>query len=134
MLNIGEGTSNYIIVRNVAMRFQYSEKVVFAELFVSRKTGNFLTDEETGEVITKDGEPVPERVYTKWEGRFCGNAFEGAKTLRNGQKINVTQGWVEKEEKTSAKTGKTYTNIYVVINDFELSDAHGAQEDEITED
>lgn len=129
-LNLGEGISKFVIVRNASMRFQFSEKVVFADLYVSRKTGNFKVDGETGEAVLKDGQPVPERVYTKWEGRFCGNALEAAKTLQNGQAINITQGWMEKDENVSKKTGKVYTNVYVMITDFELCDGlQGEDED-----
>lgn len=121
-LNIGEGISKYIIVRNTSMRFQYSEKIVFADLFVSHKTGKVKVDPETGEAILRDGVPVPERRYTKWEGRFCGDALEAAKTLRNGQAINITDGWIDKEEYTIKKTGKVVSNIFVVIADFEYCD------------
>lgn len=119
-LNLGDGISKYVVVRNASMRFQFSERVVFADLFVSRKTGNVKVDSETGEAVLKDGQPVHERVYTKWEGRFCGNALEAAKTLQNGQAINITQGWMEKDENVSKKTNRVYTNVYVMITDFEL--------------
>jgi len=120
--NIGEKNSKYVVVRNVTMRYAFSEKVLFADLRTSRKTGNPITDKETGEISTdKDGNPVPERVYAHWEGRFVGNAFEPAKALKNGQAINVVNGWLDKEESTG-KNGREYVNVFAVITDFTLSD------------
>lgn len=110
--NIGEKNSKFVAVSNVTMRFAFSEKVLFADLRTSHKTGNPKINKETGEIITDaQGNPVPERIYTHWEGRFVGNAFEPAKALKNGQK---------------------YTNVFAVITDFELSDATEDDEDEET--
>ena len=121
-LNVGQQDSKYVVVSNVTMRYAYSEKVLFAELRTSRKTGRYKTDKGTGEVIIgADGNPIPERAYQKWEGRFVGNAFEAAKGLGNGQAINIVNGWMDREEKT-AGSGKTYSNVFVVITDFEVSD------------
>lgn len=121
--NIGEKNSRFVTVSNVTMRFAFSEKVLFADLRTSRKTGNPKVDKETGEVITNEkGEPVPERTYTHWEGRFVGNAFEPAKALRNGQPINILNGWLDKEE-SKGKNGQKYVNVFAVITDFELSDS-----------
>ena len=120
--NIGENQSKYVAVSNVTMRFAFSEKVLFADLRTSRKTGKPKVDKETGEVITtKDGTPLAERVYSYWEGRFIGNALEPAKALQNGQSINIVNGWIEKEN-TTGKDGKKYTNTIVVITEFVLSD------------
>ena len=117
--NIGENKNKYVTVSNVTMRFVSSEKVLFADLRTSRKTGRFKIDKQTGEAITtKDGTPVAERIYSHWEGRFVGNALEPAKELQNGQSINIVNGWIEKEN----TTGKKYTNTIVVITDFVLSD------------
>jgi len=120
--NIGENKNKYVTVSNVTMRFVSSEKVLFADLRTSRKTGRFKIDKQTGEAITtKDGTPVAERIYSHWEGRFVGNALEPAKELQNGQSINIVNGWIEKEN-TTGKDGKKYTNTIVVITDFVLSD------------
>lgn len=113
--NIGEKNSKFVAVSNVTMRFAFSEKVLFADLRTSHKTGN----------------PVPERIYTHWEGRFVGNAFEPAKALKNGQAINILNGWIDKEDSTG-KNGQKYTNVFAVITDFELSDATEDDEDEET--
>lgn len=121
--NIGEKGSKYVVVSNVTMRFSFSEKVLFADLRTSQKTGNSKVDKDTGEVMTDgNGNPIPERSYTHWEGRFVGNAFEPAKGLKNGQAINILNGWIDKNESGGDK-GKKYTNVFAVITDFELSDA-----------
>lgn len=67
--NIGEKNSKFVAVSNVTMRFAFSEKVLFADLRTSHKTGNPKINKETGEIITDaQGNPVPERIYTHWEG------------------------------------------------------------------
>lgn len=130
--NIGEKNSKFVAVSNVTMRFAFSEKVLFADLRTSRKTGNPKINKETGEIITDaQGNPVPERIYTHWEGRFVGNAFEPAKALKNGQAINILNGWIDKEDSTG-KNGQKYTNVFAVITDFELSDSTEDDEDEET--
>jgi len=120
--NIGENNSKYVVVNNVTMRFAFSEKVLFADLCTSRKTGKAKADKETGEIILKDGKPVPERTYSHWEGRFVGNAFEPAKALKNGQAINIINGWIDKEESTGTN-GRKYINVFAVITDFTLSNS-----------
>ncbi|MBD5402958.1 hypothetical protein HDR58_09220 [bacterium] len=120
--NIGENSSKYVVVSNITMRYAFSEKVLFADLRTSHKTGNHKIDRETGNPIFDDiGNPVPERTYSHWEGRFVGNAFEAAKGLKNGQAINIVNGWLDKE--TNISNGKKYTNVFAVITDFVLSDA-----------
>lgn len=121
--NIGENSSKYVVVSNITMRYAFSEKVLFADLRTSHKTGNNKIDKETGNPIFDDtGNPVPERTYSHWEGRFVGNAFEAAKGLKNGQAINIVNGWLDKETNVS-NAGKKYTNVFAVITDFVLSDA-----------
>ena len=130
--NIGEKQSKYVVVNNVTMRFSFSEKVLFADLRTSRKTGKPKVNKQTGEIVTNDnGEPVAERTYSHWDGRFVGNALEPAKALQNGQAINIVNGWVDKEYSVG-KDGKKYTNIVVIITDFELSD--GKFNDDILEE
>lgn len=131
-LNIGDKNSRYVFVSNVTMRFAFSEKVLFADLRTSRKTGNMKVNKETGEIINDEhGNPVPERAYSRWEGRFVGNAFEPAKALSNGQYIDIVNGWLEKEESTG-KHGQKYTNVFAVISDFTLSDSiDGGEDDEL---
>lgn len=111
--------SMYIGVKDVTLKPAFSEKVLLATLVVSRKTGNYKTNKTTGEVLRDNaGNPLMERVYTNWEGRFCGNAFEAAKALANGQLINIKAGWIDKTTKKVG--GRNYTNVFVVITDFEL--------------
>lgn len=127
--NVGEGNSRYVAVSNVTMRFAFSERVLFADLRTSRKTGRPKVDKDTGAVVTDEkGNPVPERVYTYWEGRFVGNALEPAKALGNGQAINIVNGWIDKETWTG-ENGKRREKTFVVITDFVLSDA--AEDDEM---
>lgn len=121
--NIGEKNSKYVAVSDVTMRYAFSERVLFADLRTSRKTGNAKVNRETGEVVTdKHGNPVPERVYTHWEGRFVGNAFEPAKALRNGQTIDIVNGWMEKEV-WKDEGGKRREKVFVVVAEFRMSDA-----------
>lgn len=128
-LNVGESNSRYVVVSNVTMKFNVSEKILFADLRTSRKTGNVKIDKETGETVTDAaGNPVYERKYTHWEGRFIGNAFEAAKGLGNGQAINIINGWIDKDEK-EGKDGRRYTNVFVSITDFELPDDVEVAED-----
>ena len=130
--NIGDKNSKFVTVSNVTMRFAFSEKVLFADLCTSRKTGNPKVNKNTGEIITDaQGNPVPERIYTHWEGRFVGNAFEPAKALKNGQAINILNGWIDREDSIS-KNGQKYINVFAVITDFELSDTIECDEDEET--
>lgn len=132
MLNVGNDNSKFVTVWDVTLKPAFSEKILLADLTVSRKTGNYKTDKETGEVLRDEaGEPLPEREYTHWEGRFCGNAFEPAKALANGQAINIKTGWMDKT--TKEVKGRKYTNVYVVITDFELCEdysTHGEDEPE----
>lgn len=102
--NIGEKNSKFVAVSNVTMRFAFSEKVLFADLRTSHKTGNPKINKETGEI---------------------------AKALKNGQAINILNGWIDKEDSTG-KNGQKYTNVFAVITDFELSDATEDDEDEET--
>lgn len=50
--NIGDKNSKFVTVSNVTMRFAFSEKVLFADLCTSRKTGNPKVNKNTGEIIT----------------------------------------------------------------------------------
>lgn len=121
-LNVGNTNSRYVVVNNVTMRFAFSEKVLFADLRTSRKTGNPKVNKKTGEIITDEhGSNISERTYTHWEGRFVGNAFEPAKALKNGQIIDIINGWVDKEESVG-KNGQRFVNVYIIITDFTLSD------------
>lgn len=128
--NIGEKNSKYVAVSDVTMRYAFSERVLFADLRTSRKTGNAKVDKETGEIVTDGrGNPVPERVYTHWEGRFVGNAFEPAKALRNGQTIDIVNGWMEKEV-WRGEDGKRHEKVFVVVAEFRMSGADVDEDDD----
>ena len=131
--NIGEKNSRFVAVSDVTMRFKFSEKVLFADLRTSRKTGRYKTD-ANGEVVTDaKGKPVPERAYSHWEGRFVGNAFEPAKGLAQGQTIDIVNGWIEKEVWYDNDKKRRET-VYVVIADFVLSDAGYDDDDDDDDD
>lgn len=128
-LNVGNESSR-VVVYNAAMKFNVSESIVFADLRTSHRTGGYKVNKRTGVVLLdKHNKPVPERTYTTWEGRFMGDALEAAKGLRDGTVINIINGWVDKSQKVSK--GKTYTNVFVVITDFEVcnTDANEDEED-----
>lgn len=120
-LSIGDDRSRYVVVRNLTVRLNFSLKVVFADLIVSRKTGKPKVNEETGEVLVDDnGIPIPERIYQRFKAKFVGNAAEEAKKLSDGTAIDILNGWLEKEEYT-AQNGKHRSEIFCIISEFELS-------------
>lgn len=115
--------SKYVRVYSPAIKLNFSNKVVLADLVTSRKTGNPKTDKETGEVVInkETGKEVPERAYSRWEGRFVGNAFEAAKGLRSGDTIDIISGWAT-VELSHGKGNKTYFHAVVTIAEFAPSD------------
>ena len=125
--------SRFVKVYDPTIKLNYSDKVLFANLTTSRKTGNVKTDETTGEVVvnSKSGKEVQERAFSRWEGKFVGNAFEPSKTLRDGDMIDIVSGWVTAEPYTG-KDGKTHIGLMVTIAEFEPSIIDG--EDASVED
>lgn len=119
-MSLNVSGNKYIKVYNPNMKLNYSDRVVFADLVSSRKTGNPKVDKDSGEIIVNNetGEEVPERAYSRWEGRFVGNAFEAAKGLRDGVTIDIINGWVTYEPRRAKKNGKTYYNAVVTITEF----------------
>lgn len=128
--------SKYVRVYDPAIRLNYSDKVVFANLVTSRKTGNVKVDKSTGEVVMNPdtGKEVPERAYSRWEGRFVGNAFEPSKGLRDGTAIDIITGWVTYEP-FKGRDNKDHVKAIVTISDFtpsevaEGEDANPAEEE-----
>lgn len=118
-MSLNIGGSRFVYVKNPIMRLDFSDKVVFADLSTSIKTSNSKKDPETGEIIInpETGEPVYERHYSNWKGRFIGNAFEAAKALSNGDVIDIISGWIENTYDKEKQ--KAYTNV--IIADFKLS-------------
>ena len=126
--------SKFIRVFDAEIRLKVSDKMVFANLLSSRRTGRMLVDEETGgPVVNANGEPVHERVNSRWEGVFVGEAFEAAKNLRDGTAINVLSGWITSEP-YKGKDGKNHYSVRVTIADFEPSDIEEGVDDDETED
>ena len=119
-MSLNIGSSRFVYVKNPTMKLDFSENVVFADLTSSRKTLNPKKDAETGkEIINPNtGEPVYERHYSNWKGRFIGNALEAAKALSTGDVIDIVNGWIESDY--DKEKGKTYINV--IITDFKLSE------------
>lgn len=122
--------SKYIRVFDAAIKLNVSDKMVFANLVSSRKTGRVLTDKESGEAVLNDeGNPVQERVNSRWEGVFVGKAFDAVKNLRDGAAINIISGWITSESYRD-KGGIEHRRVRVMIADFEPSDIEeGVDED-----
>jgi len=94
----------YAMVFEPHIELKISEHKVFANLTTSRKDNR--TD-------------PPTYVRSTWYNvAFVGEAFEPAKALRGGEKIDVIRGAITNEKKPN--TGKTYTNF--VVFEFDLSD------------
>lgn len=122
-MSLNVSGSKYVRVYNPAIRLNYSDRVVFADLVSSRKTGNVKVDKETGEVTVnpQTGKEVRERAYSRWEGRFVGNAFEPSKGLRDGAAIDIISGWVT-HEPFKGNDGRDHVKAVVTIADFSPSD------------
>lgn len=121
--------SKFVKVYDTEMKLQVSNKIVFARLSTSRKTGNDRVDMETGEILMDgEGNPLPERRFSPWNARFVGNAFEPSKGLAPGQSINILSGWIINEPYRK-KDGSTGYSVVVTIADFEVCDiADGTDE------
>lgn len=122
--------SKFVRVYDTEIKLQVSDKIVFAHLSTSRKTGREQVDAETGEIrLAEDGSPLPERRRSSWNARFVGNAFEPSKGLAPGQAINILNGWITNEP-FKKKDGSTGYSLVATISDFEVSDvADGEDED-----
>ena len=117
-LNIGTDNSRFVRVKNPTIKLAFSDKVIFADLITSKKTGRDKLDKDSGEpILGQDGQPIPERIYFKWEGRFVGDALEAARAFSSYQVIDIETGWIE-QESYRGKDGKNHVNYYVVISDF----------------
>jgi len=129
-LNIGSENSKFVVVKNPTLKLAYSEKVIFADLTTSKKTGKSKTNKDTGEVILDEhGNPVAERAYSKWSARFVGDAFEAARGFGSFQMIDIDNGWIE-QDVYFGKDGKKFINYIVVISEFSLSSVKSSDVDE----
>lgn len=98
-------TCRYAMIFEPQIKLDISEHKVFANLTTSRK------DNRTN---------PPTYVRSTWyDVAFVGEAFEPAKALRGGEKIDVVRGAITNEKKP--KTGKSYLNL--VVFEFALSDS-----------
>lgn len=115
--------SKYVRVYDPTIKLNYSDKVILANLSTSHKTGNPKVDKETGEIMrhTQTGEELQERAYSRWNGRFVGNAFEAAKGLSDGDSIDIVTGWITNES-FKGKDGKDRHVTYVNIAEFTPSE------------
>lgn len=131
-LNIS-GTK-FVRVYDTEIKLQVSDKIVFAHLSTSRKTGKEQVDKETGEILMgKDGEPLQERRFSSWDARFVGQAFEPSKGLSAGAAINIINGWVTNEP-FKRKDGTTGYALTVTISEFEACDIAEGVDNESAED
>ena len=100
MLNF---TGRFLYVSIPAIRLDVSERIVFANLTSSR------ADKRTSPVVYH-------RSYF-YDVQFVGDAFEAAKALKGGEKIDVIRGMHTNEK--DGRSGRCYPK-YVVF-EFELS-------------
>lgn len=98
------GTKN-VRVRQLIMKPRVSDGIIFGDLQTDRK------------------KKTRGKEHSSWEGRFVGDAFEKVKTLEQNARIDILDGWVEKDECTREKDGRHFEKFYVTINDFALSEA-----------
>lgn len=129
-MSLNVSGSKYVRVYDTQLKLQVSDKILFARLSTSRKTGNDRVDKETGEIITDaEGKPMPEHMFSSWNARFVGNAFEPGKGLAKGAAINILNGWIINEP-YAKQDGSTGYASYVTITDFEVCDvAEGSDEE-----
>ena len=133
-MSLNVSGSKYVTVYDPTIRLNYSEKVIFAKLVTSRKSDKAKVDEETGEILTDaDGKQIMRREYSRWEARFVGNALEAAKGLRNGDRIDIVNGWMVNEPYMGNDKKEHYSS-YVVISEFTLSVVAEGEDENTVED
>lgn len=67
-MSLNVSGSEYIKVYDPTIRLNYSDKVLWANLVSSRKTGAVKVDGETGEAVVNPntGKEVQERAFSRW--------------------------------------------------------------------
>lgn len=130
-MSLNVSGSKFVRVYNTEIKLQVSDKIVFAHLSTSRKSGKNRVDTETGEVLVDEqGNPLPERRFSSWSARFVGNAFEPSKGLAAGTAINIINGWITNEPFQN-KEGATVYSPIVTVTEFEVCEvAEGDEEQE----
>lgn len=130
-MSLNVSGSKFVYVYNTELKLQVSDKIVFAHLSTSRKTGKNRVDAETGETIVDEhGNPLLERRFSSWNAKFVGNAFEPSKGLAAGAAINIISGWVTNEPFRN-KDGVVVYSPVVTVTEFEVCEvAEGDEEQE----
>lgn len=121
-MSLNVSGSKYVRVYDTEIKLQISDRIVFARLSTSRKTGNDRVNESGETLLDESGNALPERSFSSWNARFVGNSFEPSKGLAAGTSINILNGWIVNEP-YKKKDGTTGYATYVTITDFELSDS-----------
>lgn len=108
MFNI---TGKFVTVFQPEIQLNVSERIVFANLSTSKKNKGV-----GGEISY---------VNMSWKGRFVGDAFEPAKALRNGDKIDITSGAISNR---FDKSNGGHLYVDVIIFEFAMSDTNKGKE------
>lgn len=129
-MSLNVSGSKFVRVYDTEIKLQVSDKIVFARLSTSQKTGNDRVDTKTGEILVDEqGNSLPEYRFSSWNARFVGNAFEPSKGLSAGTAINIINGWITHEPFTRKDGTKSYS-LVVTITDFEVSEVAEGEEQE----
>ncbi len=134
-MSLNVSGSMFVRVYNTEIKLQVSDKIVFAHLSTSRKTGKNRVDTETGEILVDEqGNPLPERRFSSWNAKFVGNAFEPSKGIAPGEAINIINGWVTNEPFRNRDGAMVYSPV-VTVTEFEVCEvAEGDEEQDGTID
>ena len=126
--SLGNSLSRYVTVYDVTIKPSYSDKVAFATLCTSSKTGR---KDDSGKLILNPKTGKPERKYNYVDGRFVGEALELVKQLPNGTPIDIVTGWMETYPKEVG--GIKIAHPYIVITEFNLSEIEENPNEEHTQ-
>jgi len=133
-MSLNVSGSKFVKVYAPTMKLNYSDKVVFATLVSSRKNGRIIEKSAGDDVTnTETGSGTEERAYSRWEGRFVGNAFEPSKGLRDGDTINIISGWIT-SEKYVGKDNKEHYYTCVTIAEFEPSNVEDGEDTNVVDE
>ncbi|MCL2221348.1 MAG: hypothetical protein FWC20_04460 [Oscillospiraceae bacterium] len=118
-MNVGLTNTKFVKVFSPNIRFDFSDKAVFADGVTTDK--RHVYDKERGELEYGDsGEPVFEYIESRWKLCFVGAASESAKGL-HGKLIDIDVGWIEQQKWQSKADGKEKADLIVKISEFSLS-------------